>query len=304
MNQEIEIRHLRYFLAVAETLHFGKAAEALGMAQPPLSQQIRTLEGILGYRLFDRTTRGVKLTRVGHFFAERAHNTVAKMRDDVEMTRRLGAGKEGVLDIGFSGSAMLTALPKAIEAYRRVFPNVELRLREMVTAEQIPALLDGSLSIGFLRDGEPTNGLALEPILREEFVVALPAAHRLAKKSRAIRPIELQDEPFVFFARRMGSLAFDRTMACCEDAGFRPNIVQYAPQWTTGLRLVAARLGVSLAPACVGRLAMPGVVYRKLRSDRWTSVDIGMKVGQENPAAAAFLRIVRPVLKGNNRGNA
>jgi DNA-binding transcriptional LysR family regulator len=297
MNNEIEIRHLRYFLAVAETLHFGKAATTLGIAQPPLSQQIRKLERILGYALFDRTTRGVRLTRVGQFFMERARNTVTKMRDDVEMTRRLGAGKEGLLDIGFSGSAMLTSLPKAIETYRRLFPDVELRLREMVTAEQIPSLLEGSLSIGFLRDGEPTNGLTLEPILQEEFVVALPADHRLAKKKRAIRTNELKDEPFVFFVRRMGSLAFDRTMACCEDAGFRPNIVQYAPQWTTALRLIAAGLGVSLAPACVGGLTMPGVVYRKLRSDRWTSVDIGMKAEQENPAAEAFLRIVRPVLK-------
>lgn len=297
MNNDIEIRHLRYFLAVAETLHFGKAAATLGIAQPPLSQQIKNLERILGYALFDRTTRGVKLTKVGQFFAERARNTLAKMRDDVQMTRRLGAGKEGMLDVGFSGSVMLTALPKAIETYRRMFPNVELRLHELVTAEQIPALLDGSLSIGFLRDGEPTNRLALEPILREEFVVALPVAHRLTKKKRAIRPVELKDEPFVFFARRMGSLAFDRTIACCEDAGFRPNIVQYAPQWTTGLRLIAAGLGVSLAPACVGRLTMPGVVYRKLRSERWTSVDIGMKEGRENPAAEAFLRIVRPVLK-------
>ena len=299
MTQEIEIRHLRYFLAVAETLHFGKAAAKLGIAQPPLSQQIRNLERMLGYALFDRTTRGVRLTRVGHFFAERARNTLAKMRDDVEMTRRLGAGKEGVLDVGFSGSAMLTALPKAIESYRRMFPNVELRLRELVTAEQIPALLDGSLSLGFLRDGEPTSGLAIEPILRETFVVVLPAAHKLAKKKRAIRPIELKNDPFVFFDRRMGSLAFDRAIACCEDAGFRPNIVQYAPQWTTTLRLIAAGLGVSLAPACVGRLTMPGVVYRKLRSDRWTSVDIGMKVEQKNPAAEAFLQIVRPVVKGS-----
>jgi DNA-binding transcriptional LysR family regulator len=297
MTQEIEIRHLRYFLAVAETLHFGKAAAKLGIAQPPLSQQIRNLERMLGYALFDRTTRGVRLTRVGHFFAERARNTLAKMRDDVEMTRRLGAGKEGVLDVGFSGSAMLTALPKAIESYRRMFPNVELQLRELVTAEQIPALLDGSLSLGFLRDGEPTSGLAIEPILRETFVVVLPAAHKLAKKKRAIRPIELKNDPFVFFDRRMGSLAFDRAIACCEDAGFRPNIVQYAPQWTTTLRLIAAGLGVSLAPACVGRLTMPGVVYRKLRSERWTSVDIGMKVDQKNPAAEAFLQIVRPVVK-------
>jgi DNA-binding transcriptional LysR family regulator len=135
MNGEIEVRHLRYFLAVAETLHFGKAAKKLGIAQPPLSQQIKNLERMLGYPLFDRTTRGVKLTTVGQFFADRALNTLSKMRDDLEMTRRLGAGKEGMLNVGFSGSVMLTALPKAIEAYRRVRPKVELRLRELVTAE-------------------------------------------------------------------------------------------------------------------------------------------------------------------------
>lgn len=296
MKQEIEIRHLRYFLAVAETLHFGRAAAALRMAQPPLSQQIRNLERILGYALFDRTTRGVRLTRVGLFFRERARNIVAKMQDDVEVTRRLGAGKEGVLDVGFSGSVMFTALPRAVETYRRKYPNVELRLRELVTAEQIPALLDGSLNIGFLRDGEAKDGLSIEPILRETYVVALPASHRLARKQRLIRPIELKNEPFVLFARRMGTLAFDRTVACCEDAGFRPNIVQYAPQWTTGLRLIAAGLGVSLAPACIGKLMMPGVVYRKLRSERWTSVDIGIKVGAKDPAAEAFLGIVRPIL--------
>jgi DNA-binding transcriptional LysR family regulator len=296
MNREIEIRHLRYFLSVAETLHFGKAAEKLKMAQPPLSQQIKKLESILGYNLFDRTTRGVKLTTVGQFFAERASNTLSKMQDDMEMARRLGAGKEGVLNVGFSGSVMFTALPKAIESYRRMRPNVELRLRELVTAEQIPALLDGTLAIGFLRDGEARDGLLLESIVREPFVAVLPSRHRLAKK-KLLLPIDLRDEPFVLFARKMGNLAFDRTVACCEAAGFQPNIVQDAPQWPTVLRLVAAGLGVSLAPACVGNLMMPGVSYRKLRSRHWSSVDIGMKSGLENPAAEVFLQIVRPVLK-------
>jgi DNA-binding transcriptional LysR family regulator len=296
MKQEIEIRHLRYFLAVAETLHFGKAAVMLGIAQPPLSQQIKDLERMLGYALFDRTTRGVKLTTVGQFFAERARNTIAKMSDDVEMARRLGSGKEGVLDVGFSGSIMFTALPKAIKAYRRMHPNVELRLREMVTAEQIPALREGRLAIGFLRDGEEAEGISIEPVFRETFIAVLPTSHRLARKS-SIAPIDFKNEPFVFFARRMGNLAYDRTMACCDEAGFRPNIVQETPQWNTALRLVAAGLGVSVAPACIGSLTMPGVAYRKLRSRHWTSVDIGMKVGQENPAAEAFLGIVRPALK-------
>jgi len=249
--------------------------------------------------LFDRTTRGVKLTTVGQFFAERALNTLTKLQDDVEITRRLGAGKEGVLNVGFSGSVMFTALPKAIGSYRRMCPNVELRLRELVTAEQIPALLEGNLAIGFLRDGEPRDGLLLESILREPYIAVLPSPHKLGRK-KSLSPIDLKDEPFVLFARKMGNLAFDRTVACCEAAGFRPNIVQDAPQWPTVLRLVAAGLGVSLAPACVGNLMMPGVSYRKLRSRHWSSVDIGMRCDLENPAAEVFLQIVRPVLKQGN----
>jgi DNA-binding transcriptional LysR family regulator len=208
----------------------------------------------------------------------------------------LGAGKEGTLNVGFSGSIMFTALPKAIRIYRRMHPNVELRLRELVTAEQIPALLDGTLAIGFLRDGEAAAGLHIEPVFREAFIAVLPKAHRLARKA-AIAPIDLKNEQFVLFARKTGHLAFDRTVACCEAAGFRPDIVQEAPQWPTVLRLVAAGLGVSLAPSCVGNLTMPGVAYRELRSRHWSSVDIGTKADIENPAAEAFLRIVRPVLK-------
>lgn len=300
MNTEIEIRHLRYFLAVAETLHFGKAAEKLGIAQPPLSQQIKNLERMLGYPLFDRTTRGVKLTTVGQFFGDRARNTLSKMRDDLEMTRRLGAGKEGMLNVGFSGSVMLTALPKAIEAYRRVRPNVELRLRELVTAEQIPALLDGTLAIGFLRDGEPREGLSLESIVQEPYIAVLPSRHKLAKR-KSLSPVDLRDEPFVLFSRRMGNLAYDRTVACCETASFRPNIVQDAAQWPTVLRLVAAGLGVSIAPVCVGNLMMPGITYRRLRSPHWSSIDIGVRSELQSPAADVFLQIVRPILQRQSR---
>src|SRR6202041_3850040 len=153
-----------YFLAVAETLHFTKAAAQLGMAQPPLSQQIRNLERMLGYALFERTTRGVRLTKVGQYFRECARNTITKMQDDVEMARRLGSGQEGVLTVGFSGSVMLTTLPQAIERYRRLHPGVEMRLRELVTAEQIPSLRDGTLDLGFLRDAEPREGFSIERI--------------------------------------------------------------------------------------------------------------------------------------------
>jgi len=303
MKQEIEFRHLRYFLAVAETLHFSRAATQLGMAQPPLSQQIRRLEQILGYPLFDRTTRGVRLTKVGQYFRERARDTIAKIRDDLEMARRLGSGQEGVLTVGFSGSVMLTTLPKAIERYRRMHPRVELRLRELVTAEQIPSLLDGTLDLGFLRDGEPKDGLSMESILRERFIAVLPARHKLAGHA-SIRPAELRHERFVLFARRMGPLAFDRTVACCEAEGFHPNLVQEAPQWPTVVRLVAAGSGISLAPACVANFAMPGVVYKKVRSRHWTSIDIGLKSNVDNPTVEAFLNIVRKQFSKNALGSA
>jgi DNA-binding transcriptional LysR family regulator len=126
--------------------------------------------------------------------------------------------------------------------------------------------------------------------LREPFIVVLPARHKLSRKA-TISPAELKDEPFVLFSRTMGSLAYDRTVACCEAEGFRPNVVQDAPQWPTTLRLVAAGLGVSLAPACVASLAMPGVVFKSVRSRHWTSMDIGMKAKPDNPAAAVFLKI-------------
>jgi DNA-binding transcriptional LysR family regulator len=292
MNREIELRHFRYFLAVSETLHFGRAAERLGMSQPPLSQQIRELERSLGYTLFDRTTRGVKLTKVGQFFLERVRNTLARVGDDVELARRVGRGQEGVLTIGFSGSIMFTALPKAIGRYRRMYPMVELRLQELPTAEQIPALLNGTLDLGFLRDGEVKEDLTLEPILRESFLAVLPSRHRLAAKA-VISPAQLKDEPFVLFARKMGGLAYDRTVACCEADGFRPRIVQDAPQWPTVLQLVAAGLGVSLTPACVAKIRTSGVIFKRVRSEHWTSVDIGRRSRLDNPTVEPFLKIAR-----------
>src|ERR1700686_5257002 len=140
MKGDIELRHLRYFVAVAETLHFSKAAQRLGMAQPPLSQQIRRLEEIVGHRLFDRTTRGVTLTLAGQLLAERARSTIEKVQDDLAQVRRLGRGEEGTLTVGFSGSVMFTGLPSAMEGFSRRYPKVELRLRELSTSAQIAAL--------------------------------------------------------------------------------------------------------------------------------------------------------------------
>jgi DNA-binding transcriptional LysR family regulator len=292
MKEEIDLRHLRYFLAVAETLHFSKAAQLLGIAQPPLSQQIKRLEQLLGHRLFDRTTRGVKLTLAGQLLAERARSTIEKVQDDLAQVRRLGRGEEGTLTVGFSGSVMFTDLPSAIGTYRRRYPKVELRLRESNTSAQISALLMGTLDLAFLRDGDATEGIEISTLFEERYVAVLPVGHALAGK-RSVHVRDLRNEPFILFARRMGPLAFDRTIACCEQNGFRPNIVQDAPQWPTLVRLVAAGLGVSLAPGCVANVAIPGAVYREVRAACRTTVDLGVKAGAASTLAGNFIEIAR-----------
>jgi DNA-binding transcriptional LysR family regulator len=290
MSDQIELRHLRYFLTVAETLHFSRAARRLGMAQPPLSQQIKRLEQLLGHALFERTTRGVKLTPAGQLLARRARSTMEKVDEDLAQVRRLGRGEEGTLTVGFSGSVMFTELPAAIQSFRHRYPKVELRLRELVTSAQIAALLNGQIDLAFLRDGDPTEGIRITTLLKEKYVAVLPEAHALARR-RTLSVKALEGEPFVMFARRMGPLAYDRTIACCERGGFRPNIVQDAPQWLTLVRLVSAGLGVTLAPACVARVAVPGVVYREVNAACRTSIDLGVKVGVESVLARNFTEI-------------
>ncbi len=300
MDDEIELRHLRYFLVVAETLHFTKAAERLGMAQPPLSQQIKRLELLIGHALFDRTTRGVRLTLAGQLLAERARGTLEKVQDDLAQVRRLGRGEEGTLTVGFAGSVMFTELPTAIESYQRRYPKVELRLRELSTSAQISSLLEGTLDLAFLRDGDANPGVEMRTLLKERFVVVLPETHRLARK-RTLRIGDLSHEPFILFARRNGPLAFDRTIACCEKEGFRPNIVQDAPQWPTLVRLVAAGLGVSLAPDCVANFAIPGAVYRRVQAADRTTVDLGIRAGSDSVLARNFAAIASQHLEAGAR---
>ena len=295
MNEDIELRHLRYFLAVADTLHFTKAAKLLGISQPPLSQQIKKLEELLGHPLFVRSTRGVRLTPAGAMLAARARDTISKINDDLAQVRRLGRGEEGTLTVGFSGSVMFTNLPKAIQAYRRRYPKVELRLREMVTAAQVAALLDRTIDLAFMRDGDPTEGIEIGTLLKERFIAVLPESHPLAAK-RSLRMQDLAHERFVLFGRHHGLLAYDRTIEACKQAGFTPNIVQEAPQFPTVIRLVAAGVGVSLMPACLANLAIPGSVYRNVQSPVRTTVDSGFRSGSVCTMTANFLRIAQEQL--------
>ncbi len=195
---------------------------------------------------------------------------------------------------------MLTVLPDVVKVYRRDYKEVRLRLLEMATAEIIEHLRDGSTDLGFLRDPGKQDGLVIETVLREPFVAVLPARHRLANQ-QAIAVAKLKDEPFVFYQRRMGPVAYDKTMHLCKRAGFEPQIVQDTPQWPTAIRLIAAGLGVSIAPACVAKLGVPGVVLRRIAAkDAFTEIALGRRDEPIRPTEEAFVKLAREAFKCSN----
>src|SRR5579859_2813156 len=307
MNSDIELRHLRYFVAVAEELHFGRAALRLHLAQPPLSQQIRKLESILGYPLFERNTRSVSLTSAGTVFLERAQRTLRNVDRDIDEARSIGRGEVGSLHIGFVGSAMLATLPAIFRAYREAYPLVRLHLHESFTSKVIEGLQNGTLDAGLLRDGDPTDGLVAAPIYSEPFVAVLPARHSRARQ-KSISPAALRGEPFVYYPRSAGNRAFEKPLSLCEEHGFRPQIVQEASHWLTILRLIGAGLGVSIAPACVRHIASPDVVCIPLQSSRSgakivSNIELACLAGESRPIVARFAQIVKQTTPQSRAGN-
>lgn len=300
MGRDLELRQVRSFLAVADTLHFGRAAEKLGVAQPNLSVQIRKTEEALGYSLFERTAHGVTLTPVGAYLAQRAQVLQANFDEMVRTAQQIGRGEEGSLSIGFSGSAMYSRLPLALERFRRKYPRVIVQLREMYAPDQTPLLLDGTLDVGFIRDGSPAHGLRKTPLVREPFYAVLPQSHLKAKEQGPLWPRELREEQFVLFTPRIARLAFHRTMEVCQTDGFTPEIILEAPQWVTIISLVAAGMGVSIAPKCVSKLKIPGVIFRPLRSKGWSSIDVWTRASTCNPAAKGLLAIAKEEFTENN----
>jgi DNA-binding transcriptional LysR family regulator len=307
MDGDIELRHLRYFVAVAEELHFGRAALRLHLAQPPLSQQIRKLEEILGYPLFLRTSRAVKLTSAGEVFLERAKRTLRNVQEDMDEARSVGRGEEGFLRVGFIGSAMLTPLPAMLGRYRRLYPKVSLQLHESFTSAVVQKLLKGELDAGFLRDSGQASGLEIEQLFSEPFIAVVPRKHALAKY-KAISAKELRDEPFVFFSPAAGTLAYEKPVSLCEEHGFRPRVVQEAPQWLTIMRLVGAGLGVTIAPACVKQIAAPNVACLSLRRTVVQSdIELAYRSDEDRAVVEAIATVARDSFtqrKHRSRGRA
>lgn len=284
-----DLRQLRYFAAVAEELHFGRAAERVGIAQPPLTQQIHKLEAIVGCPLLVRG-RKTALTDAGVVLFEEAKRILRQVERAVDLTRRTARGERGQLRIGAPPSVMLSGLPAMIRKYGKRHPDVSFSLQELATSVIEERLGWGEIDVGFLREARPPAPLTSRLVLEEAVVAVLPAAHQLASRKK-LKLSALRDCSFVFFPRRLGPAFYDKLISFCTEAGFSPRVVQEATQWQSIVSLVQAGIGVSIAPGCVRRFLWKGVTYRPL-PQLTTSVYACWRAESSPPTAAEFLKLI------------
>lgn len=286
----MELRLLRYFLAVAETEHFGRAAEQLHMAAPPLSRAIRQLEAEVGAQLFVRGTRNVRLTEAGRVLQREATLALSGIEDTVDRVRRIGAGKVGVLRLGVTGSASYGVLPRLARSIKTRLPGVGLRIEtEMLTPAQADALRNNRLDLGVLRTPLPENGLASRTLVQEPLVLAIPTAHPLAQRD-GLTVADLAAEPFVTYDPAAGSVVDAAVVRTCAAAGFTPHREHLVNETATVIALVAAGLGVALVPASARALSLQGVTYRDLPDTESVTLALAWRHDDDSPLLANVLR--------------
>ena len=294
----MELRQLRYFVAVAEERHFGRAAKRLRLSQPPLSAQIKGLEEELGVKLFQRSTRQVALTDAGRTFLERAKGILEAVEEAKEAAKGADEGVRGRLEIGFISSATLGLLPPAIRLFRERFGGVEIELRELTSAQQIDALYAGEIRVGLVRLPLRAPGLRFEPLQEESFLVALPSGHPL----EALESVPLEamvDQPLIFFTRQLMPSLHAQIVELFQRVGAFPNVVQHAVHLQTIVGLVASDVGLAILPEPAERLSREGVVYRSLDAPDATSwVGLARVEDDGSLLVENFVRTVREVAGG------
>lgn len=292
----MELRHLRYFIAVAEELHFTRAAERLHIGQPPLSHAIQVLEADVGAQLFERTKRWVRLTEAGRLFLADARRILALSEQATETARRAQRGEAGELRIGFTFSTPFTPLfATVINRYRQEYPAVSLTLHEMATLRQLDGLGQRSLDLGFIRPPEVAipETIALTTLREDPLLVVLPSASPLALQDTvAIK--DLNGMPFVMYPQNAGTGIYPQIFRLCREAGFVPHIAQQAGEASTIIGLVAAGCGVSVLPASFDRIRMDGVSYRPI-SDRaaTTTLLLAQRKDEHSALTEAFVALAR-----------
>lgn len=288
----MELRHLRYFVAVAQELHFGRAAERLGITQPVLSDQIRRLETLLGVQLLYRTKRVVQLTEPGRMFLTDAMRLLEQVEVAVVTVQRAAQGKLGKLAVGYTGPALYTVLPEILRTFRDRYPDVELTLHELCTPEQEAALLADEIQVGFLHP--PIDApVQLHEVLCESMVVALPERHPLVNQ-HSVSIKDLAQEFFILFPRTVGPNLYSQIMTLCAQAGFSPKVVQEVTPQPTMIGLVAAGIGIAFVSASLQSISRPGVVYRSLQEAAPVlRLAIAWKEEARSPALQNFLHVAK-----------
>ncbi|HEX3536599.1 MAG TPA: LysR family transcriptional regulator [Stellaceae bacterium] len=295
----MELRHLRYFVAVAEAGHITRAAERLGIQQPPLSQQIRALERELDVQLLRRLPRGVALTAAGEAFLVEARAILERVGDARLAAQRAAHGQTGRIGIGFTSSASFHPLvPRSIRAFREASPLVALSLEESGTGELVEAIQAGRIDCAFVRSPiAAAADIAVSSLLTEAMVAVLPAGHRLAADSDAapLRLAELAGDTFILYRRPLGPGLYDAIIAACQRAGFSPRIGQEAPRLLATLSLAAAGLGITLVPESMRRLQVEGIAYRAIDGGAGllAPLNLAHRRGEAAPAACRFLALAR-----------
>lgn len=259
----MELRHLRYFVAVAEELHFGRAAARLSIVQPSLSQQIRQLEEELGFPLLYRTKRSVEMTDAGKVFLAAALDVLDRVQEAKRAAQRAYHGEVGRLVVGYISSSTYDLLPAMLRLYRERFPSIEVSLRELTTREQVRALEEDHIQVGLLRLPINTSLVHIEVLRREPIVCVLPEEHPLAQQKQIAVSL-LAREPFVLQSRQYGGGYYMQLMKLCLTSGFSPNVIQEVTEIHTIVSLVAAGIGISLVPLSARNIRNQGVVYREL----------------------------------------
>lgn len=300
----MDIRHLRQFVAVAEELHFGRAATRLGMAQPPLSMAIRRLEDSVGSRLLTRTSRQVRLTAAGEVLLEEARSVLARLETALERTRQAATGRRGQLTLVFVANCFV--LPTLLRAFRQSAPDVTIRLREATTAEQLADLAAGTADVGILRPpGDPPPGIVLERVLAQTLLLALPIDHPCADRE-TVALEDMAEADFVATVREKGAGYHDRVVGLCRRAGFVPRVVEQAIQMQTVLALVAAGTGVAVVPDSPTLRCHPEVALRRLSIAGQPSQDgidllMAWRADPGSPIRDRFVDVAREVMSAGNR---
>lgn len=287
----MELRHLRYFVAVADVCHFGRAAERLHVAQPALSQAIRQLEAELDVTLFNRTTRQVSLTPAGEFLQAEAARILGALDTSIRGVRRISAGRHGLLRLGLTGTASFSHLPVIARVVKRELPGVVLEISaDLLTPAQCDRLRAGTLDLGVLRPPAAGEDITLRPLDVEPLVLAVPADHRLAAEP-VVAMADLRSEPFVAYSAR-DSAVNEAVLRGCRAAGFVPRREHEAPGTAVLLALVAAGLGVAVVPASVRALPLDGVVFRDLLDAGSVELALAHRTDEENPVVGAVIAVI------------